>query len=66
MTYPKIFVLQLRLRVEVMLFFGLCLVLLWLVKLNSCASQMFVSLGIMPMQVNSLRQLCIQVKCADS
>jgi len=44
-------VLQLRLRIEVMLFFGLCLVLLWLVRLGSCASYEFVGLGIMPMQV---------------
>jgi len=46
-----IVMLQLRLRIEVMLFFGLCLVLLWLVHLGSCASYEFVSLGIMPMQV---------------
>ena len=46
-------VLQLRLRVEVMLFFGLCLVLLWLVRLGSCASYEFVGLGIMPMQVRA-------------
>ncbi|KAL0038251.1 hypothetical protein WJX79_010181 [Trebouxia sp. C0005] len=43
--------LQLRLRIEVMLFFGLCLVLLWLVRLGSCASYEFVALGIMPMQI---------------
>lgn len=43
--------LQLRLRVEVMLFFGLCLVLLWLVRFRSCGSTLFVSFGIMPMQV---------------
>ncbi|KAA6428561.1 MAG: hypothetical protein FRX49_01437 [Trebouxia sp. A1-2] len=43
--------LQLRLRIEVMLFFGLCLVLLWLVRLGSCASYEFVGLGIMPMQI---------------
>ena len=47
-------VLQLRLRIEVMLFFGLCLVLLWLVRLGSCASYEFVALGIMPMQVRAL------------
>ncbi|DBA92558.1 TPA: hypothetical protein ACH3X1_002782 [Trebouxia sp. C0004] len=43
--------LQFRLRIEVMLFFGLCLVLLWLVRLGSCASLEFVGLGIMPMQI---------------
>ncbi|DBA74569.1 TPA: hypothetical protein ACH3X2_009444 [Trebouxia sp. C0005] len=45
------FRLQLRLRLEVMLFFSLCLVLLWLVRQNSCGSTEFVALGIMPMQV---------------
>ncbi|KAA6428794.1 MAG: hypothetical protein FRX49_01669 [Trebouxia sp. A1-2] len=43
--------IQLRLRLEVMLFFSLCLVLLWLVRQNSCGSTEFVALGIMPMQV---------------
>ena len=49
--------LQLRLRIEVMLFFGLCLVLLWLVRLGSCASYEFVGLGIMPMQVTPNKHL---------
>ncbi len=43
-----------------MLFFGLCLVLLWLVRLGSCASYEFVGLGIMPMQVTH-RNIC---KCS--
>ena len=51
LLYTLSFVLQLRLRVEVMLFFGLTLVLLWVVHPNSCASNVFVTLGIMPMQV---------------
>jgi len=42
--------LQLRLRVIVMVFFTLCL-LLWVVRIRSCASWMFAWLGIMPMQV---------------
>lgn len=40
-----------------MLFFGLCLVLLWLVRLGSCASFEFVALGIMPMQVTPNKHL---------
>jgi len=52
-------VLQLRLRLEVMLFFSLCLVLLWLVRQNSCASTEFVSLGIMPMQVRTHLKLLL-------
>ena len=43
--------MQLRLRAIVMLFFGLCLILLWSVRINSCASFQFSWLGIMPMQV---------------
>ena len=44
-------VLQLRLRATVMTFFGLSLILLWIVKLNSCASFQFSWLGLTPMQV---------------
>ncbi|DBA97089.1 hypothetical protein WJX77_003952 [Trebouxia sp. C0004] len=43
--------LQLRLRTTVMTFFGLSLILLWIVKLNSCASFQFSWLGLTPMQV---------------
>ena len=43
--------LQLRLRVIVMVFYTLCLVSLWLVRSQSCASFEFAWLGIMPMQV---------------
>ena len=43
--------LQLRLRATVMAFFGLSLILLWIVKLNSCASFQFSWLGLTPMQV---------------
>ena len=35
-----------------MVFFGLCLILLWSVRIDSCASFLFSWLGIMPMQVN--------------
>jgi len=52
-------VLQLRLRLEVMLFFSLCLVLLWLVRQNSCGSTEFVALGIMPMQVRTHLKLLL-------
>lgn len=41
-----------------MLFFSLCLVLLWLVHQNSCGSTEFVALGIMPMQVRTHLKLC--------
>jgi len=34
-----------------MILFGLCMILLWLVHVDSCASFQFLSLGIMPMQV---------------
>ncbi len=47
----KAVLLQLRLRVVVMILFGLCMILLWLVDVDSCASFQFLSLGIMPMQV---------------
>lgn len=53
------FVLQLRLRLEVMLFFSLCLVLLWLVHQSSCGSTEFVALGIMPMQVRTHLKLLL-------
>jgi len=36
--------LQLRLRAVVMIFFGLCLILLWVVDVNSCASFQFSTL----------------------
>ena len=44
--------LQLRLRAVVMVFFGLCLILLWVVDVNSCASFQFSTLGLTPMQVH--------------
>ena len=57
------FRLQLRLRAIVMTFFGLSLILLWIVKLNSCASFQFSWLGLTPMQVllgeNERQQACI-------
>jgi len=37
--------LQLRLRAVVMIFFGLCLILLWVVDVNSCASFQFFYIG---------------------
>ncbi|KAA6426189.1 MAG: hypothetical protein FRX49_04041 [Trebouxia sp. A1-2] len=43
--------LQLRLRAVVMVFFGLCLILLWVVDVNSCASFQFSTLGLTPMQI---------------
>ena len=45
-----------------MLFFGLCLVLLWLVRLGSCASYEFVGLGIMPMQVTPNKHLSVFIQ----
>ena len=45
--------LQFRLRILVMIFFTLCLVLLFVVKLGSCAGFQFSWLGLAPMQVSS-------------
>lgn len=52
--------LQLRLRVIVMVFYTLCLVMLWLVRSQSCASFEFAWLGIMPMQVGAVNATCVK------
>ena len=43
---------QLRLRTVLMIFYTLCLVLLWFVAPDNCASAVFTWMGIMPMQVS--------------
>ena len=42
---------QLRLRTVLMIFYTLCLVLLWYVAARNCTSPQFTWMGIMPMQV---------------
>lgn len=49
--------LQLWLRSGVMAYFLLCMILLWLVNVGSCASNKFVWTGIMPMHVSCLTHI---------
>lgn len=59
-TLPVCCASQLRLRTGLMIFYTLCLVLLWYVASKNCASPQFTWMGIMPMQV-SLSNACLLI-----